>query len=202
MRGASRRAHTFHMLFRGMPGTGRALAPPGALVVVSIAAVVACFTFSAADLVDVVAVSALLFGLLQLVRGIHGLFIVRLRADSWLRSATGNFVPPAYAWRAAQLTSLEERRMLARSLRLVAERARERSRGGFGPRLIAARERRISLEALAKKLERGDEPVTPAGILRVTELITAGGGPLWGTSAEALGEAIERTLTVLAPCRS
>jgi len=190
------------MLFRGMPGAGRALAPPGALFGVSIAALVASLTFSADRPVDVVVVSALLFGLLQLLRSIHGLFVARLRADSWLRSATGSVVPPVYAWRAAQLTSLDQRRMLARSLRLVAERARERSRGGFGPRLIAARERRISLEALAKKLERGDEPVTPAGILRVTELITAGGGPLWGTSAEALGEAIDRTLTVLAPCRS
>jgi hypothetical protein len=65
--------------------------------------------------------------------------------------------------------------------------------------LAAARQRQISLEALAKKLERGDEPVTPAGMLRVTELITAGAGPLWGTSEEELGEAIETTLTVLAP---
>ena len=114
-------------------------------------------------------------------------------------SATGTVVPRAYAWRAAQLTSLRNRRMLARTLRLVAENAQGRPVGRNRPRLIAARQRRISLEALAKMLERADEPVTPAGMLRVTELITAGAGPLWGTSEEALGEAIETTLAVLAP---
>jgi hypothetical protein len=188
------------MLLRGTPGAARVLALPVALVVLALGAVGAWSTVAGDDRrLGVVIFSALLFGLLQLGRAVYGLFERRRRADSWLRSATGTVVPRAYAWRAAQLTSLRNRRMLARTLRLVAETAQGRPVGRSLPRLAAARQRQISLEALAKKLERGDEPVTPAGMLRVTELITAGAGPLWGTSEEELGEAIETTLTVLAP---
>jgi uncharacterized membrane protein len=187
------------MLLRETPGAPRVLALPVALVVLALGAVGAWSTVAGDRRLGVVAFSALLFGLLQLGRAVHVLLERRRRADSWLRSATGIVVPRAYAWRAAQLTSLRNRRMLARTLRLVAETAQGRPVGRNRPRLTAARQRRISLEALAKKLERGDEPVTPAGMLRVTELITAGAGPLWGTSEEELGEAIETTLTVLAP---
>jgi hypothetical protein len=188
------------MLLRGTPGAARVLALPVALVVLALGAVGAWSTVAGDDRrLGVIIFSALLFGLLQLGRAVYGLFERRRRADSWLRSATGTVVPRAYAWRAAQLTSLRNRRMLARTLRLVAETAQGRPVGRSLPRLAAARQRQISLEALAKKLERGDEPVTPAGMLRVTELITAGAGPLWGTSEEELGEAIETTLTVLAP---
>jgi hypothetical protein len=187
------------MLLRGTPGAARVLALPVALVVLALGAVGAWSTVAGDRRLGVVAFSALLFGLLQLGRAVYSLFERRRRADSWLRSATGAVVPRAYAWRAAQLTSLRNRRMLARTLRLVAETTQVRPVGRALPRLTAARQRRISLEALAKKLERADEPVTPAGMLRVTELITAGAGPLWGTSEEELDEAIETTLTVLAP---
>lgn len=187
------------MLLRGTPGAARVLALPVALVVLALGALGAWSTVAGDRRLGVVAFSALLFGLLQLGRAVYGLFDRRRRADSWLRSATGTVVPRPYAWRAAQLTSLRNRRMLARTLRLVAETGQRRTVGRTLPRLTAARQRRISLEALAKKLERADEPVTPAGMLRVTELITAGAGPLWGTSEEELGEAIETTLTLLAP---
>lgn len=199
MRRAGSAAHTSFMLLRGTPGAARVLALPVALVVLALGAVGAWSTVAGDRRLGVVAFSALLFGLLQLGRALYGLFERRRRADSWLRSASGTVVPRAYAWRAAQLTALRNRRMLARTLRLVAATAEGRPVGRNRPRLIAARRRRISLEALAKRLERADEPVTPAGMLRVTELITAGSGPLWGTSEEALGEAIETTLAVLAP---
>jgi hypothetical protein len=183
----------------GGPGAGRTLALPACLVAAGLGAVAAWSTFSGDRRVGVAAVSLLVFGLFQLVCAFGVLYRRRQRADDWLRTATGDVVPPAYAWRARQLTSSYERRMLARTIRLVAQRACERSVGRYRPRLIAARKRRVALEALAKTLERETEPVTPAGMLRVVDLVTAGGGPLWGANEEELGEAIEATLAVLAP---
>ena len=182
-----------------VPGVAASPRAPFALVAAGLGAVAAWSALSGDRLLGVAAFSLLLFGLFQLVRGLGVLYRRRRRADDWLRTATGAVVPEAYVWRAAQLTSSHERRMLARTLRLVARRAGERSVGRYRPRLTAARERRVALEALAKTLEREAEPVTPAGVLRVVDLVTAGAGPLWGTNDEALGEAIETTLAVLAP---
>lgn len=183
----------------GAPGVGRVIAMPFGLVAAGLGAVAAWSAFSRDRRLGVAAVSLLLFGLFQLVLALGVLYRRRRRADDWLRTATRGVVPSAYVWRAAQLTSSRERRMLAKTLRLVAQRAGGRSVGRQHPRLIAARERRVALEALAKTLERENEPVTPAGMLRVVDLITAGAGPLWGTNDEALGEAIEATLALLAP---
>jgi hypothetical protein len=42
--------------------------------------------------------------------------------------------------------------------------------------------------------------VTPAGMLRVVDLVTDGAGPLWGTTKDAaLGDAISVTLAILTP---
>jgi hypothetical protein len=187
------------MQLRGTPEIGRILFLPLALVVVSLGAVAAWSALALGRIAGVAAVSALLFGLLQLARGLRVVERCRRRADAWLRASTGAFVPPAYAWRAEQLTSNRERRMLARTLRLVAATACDRPMGTFRPRLSAACRRNVSLEALAKRLERESEPVTPAGILRVTELITAGGGPLWGASEDALGDEIASAFEALTP---
>ena len=188
-----------HNTLLAVPGFGRVLGAPLALLAAGLGAVAAWSALSGDRRFGLAAFSLLLFGLFQLVRGIGVLYRRRRRADDWLRTATGGVVPEAYVWRAAQLTSSHERRLLARTLRLVARRALDRSVIGSRLRLTAARERRVALEALAKKLERETEPVTPAGMLRVADLITAGAGPLWGTNEEALGEAIEATLAVLAP---
>jgi hypothetical protein len=189
------------MRLRGTPDLGRVLTLPVALAALGLAGIVAWAAFPLGRAVGVTAVSALLFGVFQFGRGLRVLDRCRRHADDWLRTATGIVVPPAYAWRAAQLTSSRRRRMLARTLRLIEESARERPLGSHRPRLLAARRRRVSLEALAKTLESANEPVTPAGMLRVAELLSAGTGPLWGTSAEALGEEIETTLAVLTPRR-
>lgn len=131
----------------------------------------------------------------------RNVFTRRRGADEWLRTATDGVVPPAYAARAAQLTARRERLVLASSLRRVAEGpARVGALGGrYRPRHTAAQSRRASLEALATTLEREDQPVAPAGMLRVHDLITAGTGPLWGTSEHALDEAIESALEMLTP---
>jgi hypothetical protein len=183
----------------GVPGVKRVLAMPFAFIVAGLGAVAGWWAVSGDRRVGVAAASLLLFGLYELGRAIGVLYRRRRRADDWLRSATGDVVPEAYAWRAAQLTSTRERRLLANSLRLVAQRALDRSTVVRPLRLSAARERRVALEALAKRLEREAEPVTPGGMLRVVDLVTAGGGPLWGTNEKALGEAIDATLSLLGP---
>lgn len=54
------------------------------------------------------------------------------------------------------------------------------------------------MQLLARTLERVEEPVTPAGMLRVRELISDGASPLWGTTKDqALGDAISMTLGLL-----
>ena len=122
------------------------------------------------------------------------------RADEWLRLATTNVVPTAHAWRAAELISLRRRRLLAGTLREVADaRARDGAVGGrYRPRHTASVSRREPIEALAATLENENQPVTAVGMLRVLDLITSGTGPLWGTSQQALGDALETTLTLLA----
>ena len=189
------------MQLRGTPDLGRFLGLPVALVALGVTGIVAWAALTLGRAVGITAVSLLLFGFFQLGRGLRVLGHCRRRADDWLRTATGVVVPPAYAWRAAQLTSPRRRRMLARTLRLIEESARDRPFGGNRPRLLAVRRRPVALEALARTLDSANEPVTPAGMLRVAELLSAGTGPLWGTSDEALGEEIETTLAVLTPRR-
>jgi len=136
--------------------------------------------------------------------GLHALLALsreRRAADDWLRSATGSFIPQRYAWRANQLRAACERLLLANTLRLIERRSAERPLGGFGAvRLNAVAENRDSVRLLASRLERIDQPVTPAGVLRVVDLITNGTSPLWNaTRGAALGEAISSTLAVLTP---
>ena len=185
---------------RGTPGLGRILALPVACLGTAALVGAAAWTVFPSDRwVRVAAVSVGILGVYELIRAYMVLRRMRRAADDWLRSATGGFVPPAYAWRAEQLTSPRERRMLAGTLRLIERSAYERGRGRYRPlHLPAVRENRESLELLADTLETVDEPVTPAGMLRVVDLVTDGAGPLWGATKDApLGEAIATTLAVL-----
>jgi hypothetical protein len=147
-------------------------------------------------------VSLALFGLWQLARRLRARHGERERADAWLESATGGVVPAKYAWRAAELESVDNRRMLARTLRAIAARATDARPYLHRPRLTAVRRRRTAVEELAATLEHEESPVTPAGMLRVAELIHDGAGPLWGSSPERLEREIELTLRLLVPRRS
>jgi hypothetical protein len=133
-------------------------------------------------------------------RTAHVLRWRRRRADEWLRSASKGVVPTAHAWRAAELTSPRRRRLLASTLREVADAGtRNHALGGrYRPRHTASVSRRESLEALAATLENETQPVTPAGMLRVLDLVTSGTGPLWGMSEQALDDALETTFALLA----
>jgi hypothetical protein len=147
----------------------------------------------------IAAVGAGLVGVVELVRALVVLSRRRRVADDWLRSATGSFVPPRYAWRARQLRAACERLRLAKTLRQIVRRSTERPVTGPGAvRLTAVSENREGLQLLASTLERVDQPVTPAGVLRIVDLITDGAGPLWNApKGGALGETISSTLAVL-----
>jgi hypothetical protein len=185
-------------LFR-QPGAATTLAPAAAWW---LAAGVGSIVWAAAmpgPWLLLAAAGAGFVGVVEAVRALVVLSGRRRAADDWLRSATGDFVHPRYAWRARQLRAACERLLLAKTLRLIVRRAAERPLGGFGAlRLTAARENREALQLLASTLERVDQPVTPAGMLRVIDLITDGAGPLWNApKGSALGETISSTLAVL-----
>jgi hypothetical protein len=181
----------------------RTLAPTGAYVAAAIAGAVAWAVLLPDRRLAAAAIALVLAGVVELVRALRRLTQQRRAADDWLRTATGDFVPPAYAWRARQLTSVRQRRTLARTLRLLEREAFDRHRRPPHPvRLTAVRQHRGCVHLLVEALDRLDEPVTPAGMLRVLDLITNGGSPLWsGMKGPALSSAITTTLAVLKPDR-
>ena len=170
------------------PGAARTFAPAGAWWLAACAGgAVWATTVRDAPLGLAVAGAALL-AVAETGRALLVLFLRRRAADDWLRSATGGFVEPRYAWRARQLRAACERLRLARTLRLIVRRA--------APRAVS--ENREALQLLASTLERVDQPVTPAGMLRVIDLVTDGVGPLWNAPrGAALEETIYSTLDVL-----
>jgi hypothetical protein len=188
------------MEVRGIPGAGRVLALPlGSLTAAALAGGLAWTVVPPERWLRVAALSVAIFGGYELVRSHRLLSRHRRAADDWLRTATGRLVPPAHAWRAEQLCSPRQRRMLARTLRRIETSAYERPVRRSHPRhLPAVREHRTSIQRLARVLESLEVPVTPAGMLHVVELVTDGTSPLWGTTrGPALGDAIRTTLALL-----
>jgi hypothetical protein len=192
------------MELRGTPGLSRTLAPTGAYLAAGVAGGVAWAVAMPDRRLAAVAVVLALTGAVELVRALRRVTLQQRAANNWLRTATGDFVPPAYAWRAHQLTSSRERRTLARTLRLIEHEAFDRPRRRtYSLRLTAVREHRECVHELAEVLDRLDEPVTPAGMLRVLDLITNGASPLWaGMKGPTLGNTITTTLVVLKNDRS
>jgi hypothetical protein len=187
---------------RGTPRLGRILAlPTGSLAVAVLGGGLACTVLRPDRWLAVAVASAAIFGVYELVRAQRLLARQRRVADDWLRTATTGFVPPSHAWRAEQLLAPRHRRLLARTLRLIEQSAYERPLGRRRPLYLpAVREHRCSVQFLARALDNVEEPVTPAGMLRVVELITDGASPLWGTAKDAeLGNAIAETLAILSP---
>ena len=136
-----------------------------------------------------------IFGAYRLVRAHRFVVGQRRAADDWLRSATGAFVPTRYLWRAEQLCAPRQRLTLAKTLRLIGQTACERPIGmRVLPHLRAVRVHWTVLQHLVRVLESLEEPVTPAGMLRVIDLVTGAGSSLWGTNDAALGEEISVTL--------
>lgn len=181
------------------PGTLRAFAPALAWWFAAIAATAVWAVATPARWLAIAGAGAVLGGLVETAKALVVLLRRRRAADDWLRSATGGFVPQPYAWRASQLRAACERLRLAKTLRQIVRHSAERPLGGYGAlRLTAVSENREGLQLLASTLERVDQPVTPAGVLRVVDLITDGTGPLWNAPRPAvLGESISATLDVL-----
>jgi hypothetical protein len=107
----------------------------------------------------------------------------RAVADAWLLNGGR---PTQFAWRAEELTSPGERRLLARSLRAVV-----RELGFPGRRSTVPLNRRAlrphaeEIAALAERLDDLDRPISPAGILEVEELLTSPGSPLFLHESDA-----------------
>ena len=149
-----------------------------------------------------IATGFLAVGLLRIGRARLGLVRRRRAADALLR--IGVKVHPQselLIWRAAQLTSDRNRRMLARSLkRIVSELERPslvRSAVPLNRRSLRPHLPLIRL--LAARLAQLERSVTAQGVVLVEDLLTDGyAGPLYlGGHAEDLPTAINRCLAAL-----
>jgi len=123
----------------------------------------------------------------------------RREADAWLSSA-GRFTPPAkYAWRAAELTSPRERRLLARSLRRLVSELQGRAMPGPVPvDRVALCPYAPDLHNLSKRLADLSRPVSPAGVILLTRLLTEPVGPLYDRAhAHELPRKVASILTAL-----
>lgn len=109
----------------------------------------------------------------------------RLRAlslDRQLASGVEPWRSPVHAARARQLTGERTRRMLARSLEQLIERAEDPPRVHRGAAIQPSRARvaeaRPLMLTLASRL-RGIGPVAPRGIAALKNLLTDGAGPVY-----------------------
>ena len=128
---------------------------------------------------------------------------LRRFADDELAAGASPAETPVLTWRASELVSRGNRRILARSLRAVVAEAREPrfptssplNRYGLRPHLGL-------VAALAQRVGRLEEPVDPRGMVLVERLIRDGFGPLYVRSKEPqLQAALERCLSALEPLR-
>jgi hypothetical protein len=124
---------------------------------------------------------------------------LRRRADEELLAGTPQAAFPLLAWRAAQLTSDRNRRVLARSLHATVVDLDAGLLPGASPlNRMAARPQAQLIQALADRLDDLSRPVSPRGVLLVEALLTDGTGPLYARSrADELRAALERCLTEL-----
>ena len=113
------------MELRGTPGLARFAALPAAYLAAGILAAAGWASWGGNGRGSPLFRPAVVAGY-EFVRAALRVAAERRRADSWLRHASGRFVPPAYAWRAAQLCSRRHRRMLAKTLRRIVLSAFER----------------------------------------------------------------------------
>jgi hypothetical protein len=108
--------------------------------------------------------------------------------------------PGDVAWRAAELTSTRERKLLARSLRGVVIEVSNMSLPGVSPlNRVALRPHTRELKALADRLADLDTPVDAAGVIRIQRLLTDPDGPLYARAQDTvvLGWALDALLDEL-----
>lgn len=192
-----------------MPQPLRAGLPwlPPALVLLS----AAMFGADPRDLVAA-AVGCLLVGAVRAFLELRDLWALRRAADAVLR--TGARVHPYSAllvWRAGELTSGRNRRLLARSVgRIVRELERPSFMSAVPLNRRQAREHADLLVKLAERLGDLDSSISPCGVVLVEDMLTDGvNSPLFGSgyspldgvanARPALGPTLEECLAALAP---
>ncbi len=179
-----------------LPRPGRSAAPLAALALV--AAVLALVP----EIPRLAALAAALaFALAAAIRGGQ-----QRRALSQLRSSIDRLlirdVPmpwsPLLAWRAGELTSVEERERLAASIGRL-ERSADASHlpGSVPLNRGAVRSQRAQLDAVADRLLQ-PEPVSARGVLLVRRLLDGAAGPLYDRSRTSeLASELRRALSAL-----
>jgi hypothetical protein len=149
---------------------------------------------------SVVPIALVLLGAIQGVLLQAELVHRRRNADQWLRHDLSP-LSPLHAWRAVELTSLRERRILAGSLRGAVDDLSGRLLPGASPlNRAGVRPHADKLELLAERLADLERPVSAMGILLVQDLLTQGGSPLYdGSRSDDLPAAVGRALLALEP---
>lgn len=192
-----------------MPQPARAGLPwlPPALVLLG----AAVFGFHPRELVAAI-VGYLLVGAVRAFLELRDLWALRRAADAVLR--TGARVHPYSAllvWRADELTSDRNRRLLARSVgRVVRELERPSLMSAVPLNRRQAREHAGLLVKLAERLGDLDSSISPRGVVLVEDMLTDGANsPLFGSgyspldgAANArpdLGPVLEECLAALSP---
>lgn len=126
---------------------------------------------------------------------------LRMLADNQIVEGARPTSTPLLTWRASDLVSSRNRRILARTLRSIEAEAVEPrvptsspiNRRGIRPHLDV-------VHALAAKVGALDEPVNPRGMVLVERLICNGFGPLYlRDRAAQLRAELERCLSALEP---
>ena len=120
-------------------------------------------------------------------------------ADEWLLwGAEPRVSSPALFRRAGELTSPENRVMLARlTRRLLGELDRPRCRA-YAVNRPAMRASYRQLVELAERLGNLERPVSPAGIVLASRLLRDGAGPLFDHArSDELGPAVREALAAL-----
>ena len=160
------------------------------------------------------AVGCLLVGAVRACLELRDLWALRRAADAVLR--TGARVHPYSAllvWRASELTSERNRKLLARSFgRIVRELERPSFMSAVPLNRTQARQHTDLLVALAERLGDVDSGVSPRGVVLVEDLLTDGvNSPLFGSghspldgvanARPELGPVLEECLAALGPVR-
>ncbi|MGZ8697677.1 MAG: hypothetical protein ACXWZ1_10040 [Gaiellaceae bacterium] len=108
---------------------------------------------------------------------------------------------PLLAWRASELVSRRNRRVLARSLHAIVGESEGRLAPGASPlNRRGVRPHLDLVRALAERAGKLEEPVSPRGMVLVEQLLCDGYGPLYAQQkANSLRVALERSLNALEP---
>ena len=192
-----------------MPQPWRAGLPWGAPALVCLGGAV--FGIYTRDLVAVAA-GCLLVGAVRALLELRDLWVLRRAADAVLR--TGARVHPystLLVWRAGELTSTRNRKLLSRSFRNIVRELEQPSFMSPVPlNRRRAREHADLLVALAERLGDLDSSIRPYGVVLIEDLLTDGANsPLFGAgyspldgreiARPALGPVLEACLAALQP---